>query len=306
MTLSCAYYMFDDWRSKKRLEKGNLRTTSGSRHATLNLNASLAYIDKVYNDYIEYGQLDGFQGNISEIGPGDNFGVALKILFGGANSVHTIDRWHSFRDESTMKDIYEALYQKEGYSKLFEGYPSEKTIKNLHAHSGVSAERFFRETNLKFDAIISRAVLEHLYSPLNALDSMATTLRPGGLLIHRIDLRDHGMFSGHHPLTLYTINNIIWRKMTRNSGRPNRFLITDYENWLKQSGIEGELLITRLAGIDSEIKPSKWQSIPKFQRDKALECVASIRKNLSGRYKHTSDQSLAVSGCLLIGKKNNI
>ena len=97
-------------------------------------------------------------------------------------------------------------------------------------------------------------VLEHLFDPIGALRDMAKSLKPGGCLIHRIDLRDHGMFLNHHPLTYLTINELIYRRMTSESGRPNRILIHRYREWLEESNLDGEIRITRLAGIKNEFK----------------------------------------------------
>lgn len=69
--------------------------------------------------------------------------------------------------------------------------------------------------------------MEHLFDPVAALDGMLEALRPGGTLVHRIDLRVHGMFRGQHPLTFLTLPDAIYTRMTRNSGRPNRVLFPD-------------------------------------------------------------------------------
>ena len=302
--LTCVWYMLDNWLSGLQLSMGNLSTTSGSRHANLGINESLDYIEKVHRDYLKYGKVDKLSGNIAEIGPGDNFGVALTMLSQGANSVHAVDRWEPQSSKDNMLSIYEALYKKEGYKKLFDGPPSENSIKNFYYHPGVAAEIFFKETNLKFDFILSRAVLEHLYDPLGALDSMINCLSPRGILIHRIDLRDHGMFSTHHPLTHFTINDKMWSLMTKNAGRPNRILSSDYDNWLKNSGLEGEILISRLVGYSKEIEPTSWDKIPSSLRLEAIKHVNSIREKLTGRYKKIDDNSLAISGCVLVARKS--
>ena len=70
--------------------------------------------------------------------------------------------------------------------------------------------------------IISVAVLEHVYDPDASFDAMHRLLKPGGLLLHEVDLRDHLMFSsaGCHPLTFLTFSPSVWRLMTSDSGRP--------------------------------------------------------------------------------------
>lgn len=98
VALSCAYYLYDDGRARQRLAAGRLETGSGARHADLDIAASLGYVERVYRDYLAYGSLKRFPGSIAEIGPGDSFAVALRILGGGADHVHAIDRWVSRRN----------------------------------------------------------------------------------------------------------------------------------------------------------------------------------------------------------------
>ena len=147
--------------------------------------------------------------------------------------------------------------------------------------------------------------MEHLYDPLAALDDMAACLAPGGIMIHRIDLRDHGMFAGHHPLTLLTLGDGLHRRMTQGGGRPNRVLINAYRDWLARSGLSGELTISRLAGIAQEIEPAPWATLDKSATSRALACVRAIRPSLAGKFKGLADEDLAVAGLVLVARKNN-
>ena len=301
--LTCAWYVFDNWLAGYRLKKGNLKTTSGSRHSGMSLEDSVNYIDKVFADYLDYGKIHNFYGTVAEIGPGDNFGVALCILNSGAQSVHAIDRWKPIKNLNEQKRIYQKLSHRVGFEKLFDGTPNEDNIQGLVYHQGVSAEQFFKQTNVKFDFIISRAVMEHLFDPLEALTSMANALKPGGMMIHRIDLRDHGMFSGHHPLTHLMINEKLWKIMTNKSGRPNRILAPHYKNWLNSNELSGDFFITRLTGITEEITPQKWEQIPYEMREESLKIVKSIKHKISSQYQNMKNSDLSIAGCVLIGKK---
>ena len=302
--LTCAYYSYDDWRARRRLAAGRLETASGARHAKLDLDASLDYVERVYSDYLAYAGLDRFNGNVAEIGPGDSFAVALRILGGGARHVHAIDRWVSRRHAEAQRRIYGALAERHNLNHLFNGAPAEETIRNLSYHAGKPAETFFRDCGLTLDAIISRAVMEHLYDPLAALDDMARCLAPGGVMIHRIDLRDHGMFAGHHPLTLLTLSDNLHRRMTRGAGRPNRVLAPAYRSWLTRSGLSGSIAISRLAGVGEEQVPAPWEALDKIAKARALASVHAIRPRLSNRFKTMADEDLAVAGLVLVAHKD--
>jgi len=303
LMLTCAWYVLDDWRARRRLARGDLGTRSGARHRSLPLEQSVAYIDRVYQDYLAYSGRDRFTGVVGEIGPGDNFGLALLLLGNGASTVHAVDRYASERDSTQQAAIYQALAARHALQNQFDGPPGETTMRGLVRHAGVPAERFFRERTGQFDAILSRAVLEHLYDPIAAVDDMANALAPGGVLVHRIDLRDHGMFAGRHPLTFLTIPDRVYRAMTRGAGRPNRVLLPAWRDWLVRSGLRGSLRITRLAGVEGEIEPADWNDIDAKMRETALGTVRAIRPKLCRNLAPLDDRDLAVSGCVLVAEK---
>ncbi|MGD9537690.1 MAG: methyltransferase domain-containing protein [Alphaproteobacteria bacterium] len=301
--LTCAYYLYDDWRAGRRLARGRLETRSGRRHAALDLDQSLGYIDRVHDDYLRYGGIERFEGVVVEIGPGDNLGVALRMLADGAREVHAIDRYVPARDPARQRRIYEELAARPGIAALFDGAPEIERVRNLHYHPGVPAERFFADVTTRFDAIVSRAVLEHLYDPLAALDDMARALKPGGVMIHRIDLRDHGMFAGRHPLTHLTMPPWLYRRMTRNAGRPNRVLMPAYRDWLARAGLDGSVKVSRLAGIEGEIEPVPIEALEPAMKARAIETVRTIRPRLAAPFRALDDEMLAVSGLVLVARK---
>src|SRR5713101_2540018 len=94
-----------------------------------------------------------------------------------------------------------------------------------------AAERFF-PAHAGYDFILSAAVLEHLYDPLEVLRSMCSALNPGGMMIHRVDLRDHGAFSPSlHDLSFLRLPDWSYWPL-RIRGGPNRFRVTDYRQCL--------------------------------------------------------------------------
>jgi SAM-dependent methyltransferase len=303
IVLTSAYYLFDDWRAGRRLARGDLSTRSGSRHATLDINASLNYIDRIHDDYLTYAACESLPGVIAEIGPGDNFGVGMCFLAGGAEHVHGIDRYRPARDDTRQRAVYEALSARDGLAHLFDGTPCEENLRGVTYHAGQPAETFFRTSELRFDAIVSRAVMEHLFDPIAALDDMAAALNPGGIMIHRVDLRDHGMFAGHHPLTFLTIPGGIYRSMTRGAGRPNRVLIDAYRAWLARSGLVGELKVSRLVGVADEIAPAPWDGLDSGGKNQALASVRAIRPRLARAFNAVADEDLAVAGLVLVARK---
>lgn len=301
--LACAYYLVAGWQRRRRLRRGIIRTRSGNRHAALDLDASLGYIESVWRDYLAWAGRPALTGDLVEIGPGDNFGVALLFLAHGASSVTAIDKFESERDVARQNAIYRALSARHGLAAQFDGEPSEAAIRNLTYLPGMSAEHYFVAGARGFDAVISRAVLEHLDDPLAALDAMWAGLRPGGLLLHRIDLRDHGMFAGAHPLAFLTIGSALYRAMTAETGWPNRILLPAYRDFLQRRGWPARIGITRLVGVAGEFAALPWDRLPVEARQQALAQVRAIRPRLAAPIDLLADEDLAVAGFVLAAEK---
>lgn len=301
--LACAYYLMQGWRRRSQIRRGDITTHSGSRHASLDLAASLSYVEGVWRDYLFYAGRSAIGGRIIEIGPGDNFGVALLFLKNGADHVVAIDKFVSQRDDERQSVIYRALSERHCLDDLFDGPPSEATILGLTYLPGMPAEKYFTGDVAPYDAVVSRAVLEHLDDPLSSLDAMWAGLRPGGLLLHRVDLRDHGMFAGNHPLTFLTIGAGLYHAMTAETGWPNRILLPAYREFLRRRHWPARLGITRLVGVSDEFAALPWEQLPMDSRQQALAQVRSIRPKLAEPFRKLSDEDLAVAGFVLLAEK---
>ena len=214
--LKAAVLMLDDLRWGIRLLGGHIGTDSGATHAELSDEDSVRYIEEVFADYKRYGKLERLSGIAAEIGPGDNVGVAMLMRQDGCRQVNLVDRYKSRRDSQQQARIYDALSKKYGLEWLRLGQSwNDSEILGITPRIGQSAEEYFKKCAQNrepiYDLIVSRSVLEHLYDPLDALDKMNSCLNPGGCMLHKIDLRDHGLFAPqHHDLTFLTFPTIIY------------------------------------------------------------------------------------------------
>jgi SAM-dependent methyltransferase len=293
---ACALFMLDNQLAKVRLAYGDLNTNSGMAHDGLKLEESLAYIDWVYGDYRDEAGVNKFYGRIAEIGPGDNCGVALRFVADGAEKVDLVDRFYSRRDDRHNSEVYRALIEREGLA-AYAGKDREDQFGRIERHYGAraSAEQFFADHG-DYDFIVSRAVMEHVASPPLSIQRMKSALKPGGTMIHVVDLKDHGMFTAYdfHELKFLEIPEWIYPEMTRATGRPNRVPLSTYRNLLPGCAVK----ITSLVGGE-RLEPIEYEAIPCGQRDAAIAYVRKHKARLQPRFRKEDERDVSVSGFIV-------
>lgn len=311
------YNIYNNWRIKRRFNSGNYKTSIGSTHSRMTLSESLDYINRVFGDYLRYSGMaieDLQDKRILEIGPGDNLGVALMFLASGSAQVVSLDKFLSKRESEQERKIYQELRrQLNDYSReLFDTIinldgkieiNSDK-LRYIYGHGIEEANDFLEPES--FDFIVSRAVLEGIYDIDAAFSVMNSLLIPGGLMIHKIDLRDYGMFSGFgmHPLTFLTIPDSIYRLMTKESGRPNRRLINYYRQKMIDLGYDTKIFVTHILGREEEVLPHKERIELNVDYSEAtISLLNKIHPKLNNRFKDLSDEELIVSGIFFTARK---
>ncbi len=317
--MKVVYHLLDDWRQGRRFARGELSTTSGTILQGKDVEASIRYIGEEFRDYLRYGQipLGDIRGRrILVVGPGDNLGVGLLFLAHGASQVTCLDRYEPFRDPSHLDLVYSALREtlsadeRKRFDLALRSLPGAGSGHHgefLQYVTGVGVEDCSeRFPPAFFDLIFSRAVLEHLYDPDRAFASMDRILAPGGRMAHKIDLRDHEMFSagGNNPLTFLTFPRWLWDRMTLHSGKPNRRLFPYYDGKMRELGYETVLFITHVFGREGDLTPHP----PALRRrtdydDSEILAVRRIRTRLAREYRAYTDEELLISGIFLSARK---
>jgi len=302
------YYVLSDAYTRLAFSAGRIESEGGTPHQRRTTEESLAYIETVSSDYKQYGGVGRFHGKVAEVGPGDSCGVGLLLLADGCTSADLVDRFYSRRN---------AVNQSRIYRRLLEGHPElspllrdanledEETFPGIKRYYGpdAAAETFFAQHH-GYDFIVSRAVFEHLYDPLLALRHMAGALNPGGMLLHKVDLRDHGMFSEHfHELKFLEVPDWIYPKMTLASGRPNRVLVNRYRDCLNELDVDYELLVTRLSGVGDIVPHATYEEVPRSAREASLRYVDQHRDRFANSFANVSSEDLSVGGVFLVARK---
>ena len=317
-TLIIVHRIFDNWRRRRAFKAGNTVSAYGSTHEFWSLDKSVSYIEKVYREYLEYSGLtaEAFRGSrILEVGPGDNFGVALKFLAAGAAKVVCLDKFFSERNVDQQTRIYQELRKQlsAGEARVFDecikldnGIDlNPERLHYIYGHGVEEADQILDPGS--FDFILSRAVIHNVYDIDRGFEAMDRLLAPRGYMLHKIDLSDENMFSsrGMHPLTFLTIPERIYFLMASDSGKPNRKLIGDYREQLLKRGYDTKLWISAVLA-EGPLTPHKEKIEHGVDYgNKTLSLINDIRPKLAPPYRDRPDDELATTGIFLIATKKH-
>jgi len=313
-----AYKIFDNLRFKRRLSSGDSRSLHGSTHSLMlkDVAESVAYITLQFDDYLRYSGLRDEQlkdKRVLELGYGDNVGVALRFLASGAEQVVCLDKFSAQRDVEREIRIYRALrdtLSSEERARFDEAISLDGKInpERLRCISGIELETAIEslaELSKPFDLIISRAVLEEIYNPDSLFAAADKVLAAGGHMLHKVDLRDYGIFSdgGMHPLTFLTIPNFVYRLMSSDSGIPNRKLIAYYRDKVKALGYDGKIFITSIVGSGPVAELRENVRMGTDYSESTRKLVSDIRPRLAEDFRRLPDEDLIVDGIFLVAGK---
>ena len=317
-SLLIAFKIYQNWRMKRQFASGEIETDHGSTHSRKSLDESLSYIDEQFVDYLAYGQLTREQlrgTKILELGFGDNVGVALRFLAAGAARVVCVDKFYSRRDVAHEREIYAALRERlsaDEKQRFDDAISITNGIKfdgaRLSCINGLDLEAAAAQLSMQeetFDLIISRAVIEEIYEPDNVFLAADRLLAPAGLMLHKIDLSDYGIFSdgGMHPLTFLTIPESVYRLMATDSGIPNRKLLGYYRKQMAELGYEAKFLVTSVVGYGVVMPHQEQTELNGDCSRLALPVINAIRPKLCREFRGMTDEELMVGGFFLVARK---
>jgi len=307
--------IYRNWRMRAKYSRGVVEESIGSTHSTKSIEESVDYIDRQYEDYLKYAGLkpDQIVGKrFLELGFGDSVGVALRLLATGASHVTCLDKFYSIKDKANEREVYRQMRnqlphdQQSRFDRVIDLSTLDIDGKLLRCVYGTEMEKFAGESvGETFDIILSRAVIEEIYEPSPLFRSADLILRDGGLMIHKIDLSDYGLFSGGgmNPLTFLTIPEWLYRNMASNSGMPNRKLMSFYNDLMQSMGYDSKIFVSSIIGV-GELEPYKERiELNIDYSPKELELIKTIRAKLTDQFSKMSDEELLIDGIFLVARK---
>jgi SAM-dependent methyltransferase len=246
------------------------------------------YFYQCFKDYIDQlslslDQTSGFlKGKtLLEYGPGDTPGVALLFYAFGAESIVLVDRFPMLKLDTNNLTIISALMEK--LSEPEKARVARAFKKTGNPESGFKEEVIRYRTHPKglsdlhesIDMVYSRAVLEHVIDLEASFRDMFNALKPGGIAVHQVDLKSHGLHK-NSPLDFLIWPSWLWWAMYSGKGVPNRWRIDKYRDILSETGL-----------VTTELKSTAAAA----QRD-----IVSVRTKLASTFSGISDQDLSCLG----------
>jgi len=306
-----------------RFAMGRIESDTGSSTSLLTVEAAVTYIHRTFDDYERYGALTAAMiegASLLEIGPGDSLGVGLRFLARGAASYTTLDKFFSRRDATNERCIYELLWQdlteaeRLRFDEAVRLQPAPRfhpdKVRAVYGHGAQDADQVFAPAS--FDGILSRAVLHEIYEAKAALEALDRVLKPGGWMIHKIDLRDDGLFSGRgfHPLEFLTISGPVYWLMAYDSDKTCRRPLPFYRDILSQLGYQARFIVTGIIetvgyqGVENPAGDGKETLEAGVDYGPAHErMLADIRPRLSAAFRNLNDSDLLAASVFLVARK---
>lgn len=312
--LMTARYVLDNYLRRWRSASGRHEATTGTTHDRLDLEDSLAYIDRVVGTYVGYLPVKFLDGaRVLEVGPGDSLGVALGLAARGAERVTALDKFYAERRLEKHVRIYRAMRERLDAEERrrfdravrLEGDRAEFDGDRVEYVYGVGIEDAGTAlAGRTFDAVVSTAVIQYIHEIERALEVMDAMLVPGGWAIHRIALGDIGMFSTTmEPFTYLTIPESLWGHMTSHAPRTNRRRSSFYRDWFTDRGYATRILVRRLYD-GTQLPEFRERPVQGEDFDEThLAAVRRVRGRLAAPFRDCSDEDLLVGGIDLIARK---
>lgn len=180
---------------------------------------------------------------VLEIGSGSSIGLGYFFLKDGvrkwtaSDHFQAIDTRSTAREEKLVKDVANNFNPDVLHEVKFEhGLP---VFGPRLGFLKLDATLFNKALEGQFDMILSTAVLEHIpKEKMQAcIANMARYLRPGGIMIHEVDLRDHVNVS--NPFNFYKYSEGEWADLTNDTiFYTNRLRSSDFMALFLQAGLK--------------------------------------------------------------------
>ncbi len=239
-----------------------------------------------------------------QVGPGGSLGFEVLFALAGVREAYTIDAYPllTFDLDNFMEtldsilSISRGLDGINGYSSYPLSLPAYKTVAAGEYRVGASAIRHLYPCSFEaislpdssIDYLFSSATFEHVVDPKSCIKETARVLRPGGITVHGIDLRDHRNFD--RPLEFLKETEESWSRTMCEycrsvpHGFMNRWRVGDFIREFEAAGLE--IL---------ECKPSMKANDGYLERELPL---------FDQKFRSMKREELSVTSVFIVARKN--
>lgn len=184
---------------------------------------------------------------VVEAGVGDSLAMCLLWIGFGANRVWGLDAFGDPRRPRHEKRVFEALLTMLPAGEVrrirevvdLSGESPKVDAERLRYVENIPTERISEAIPAgSVDFLYSLALLEHVRDLEGSLRGLYGALRPGGRMVHQVDLRNHGVLDEFGEQAFLRPSRFVWKLMGGDSGRPNRKPLSSYRGILRDCGAE--------------------------------------------------------------------
>ncbi len=166
-----------------------------------------------------------------ELGPGNSYINAYNFLLNGAKKVILVDKYSRYIESKKQKDF---LREEKNFIKKKYG------IKSIGKQDIKFLEGDLKELDLgeKVDLVYSISVFEHIKDVEGIIKKLATIVKKGGVMYHRIDMRDHYNFS--NPFLFLKYSKSTWERSLTKEGvsYTNRMRYPEFKDLFEKYGFK--------------------------------------------------------------------
>ena len=236
---------------------------------------------QIYRDAISGVTLSVNGANVLEVGPGPILANGIHFIAEGAASYTALDRFDLLRRDHEVKHAYREMIgrlpreqQERCRGLITEGDDRKLFNDRIQSVIGKVEEADRKLGTGRWDFLVSFDVLEHVDDLEATFRNFRKLLKPGGIMVHRVDVGAHNVAPDVHRLAHLAFSDRAWRAIASKRAICNRFRPSEFRVAAETAGFE-----TLSFEATTRLTPEE---------------VTGIRPRLSSKFARCSLEDLAI------------
>jgi SAM-dependent methyltransferase len=223
---------------------------------------------------------------ILEIGSGSCNPSALAFLLFGARRIILHEPFIDKKDRSLLSKHALMLFNslkdapvQRSFEEVFAGKEINSDLVNIDCRSAYDTGL----PDCSVDILLSHVALEYIKDIKKVFCEQFRIVRPGGCILHIVDLRDHYF---KYPFEMLTFSNFLWKnvltRLNRGGGYQNRLRVDDYMRIIQGTGFSN----------------LQW-----YPLSSNIENYQKIKSRIHADFANREDKMMAVETVVLFAQK---